>query len=52
MVYISKKPLHCTREQKYVSKDICVKRVCVYLYTDIWEENNNVNTNYFWDMWL
>ena len=39
MVYISKKLLQCTREQKYVSKDICVKRVCVYLYTDIWEEN-------------
>ena len=30
MVYISEKPLHCTREQKYVSKDICVKRVKTY----------------------
>lgn len=31
--------LHQRAKICYVSKDVCVKRVCVYLYTDICEEN-------------
>lgn len=31
--------LHQRAKIRYVRKDVCAKRVCVYLYTDICEEN-------------
>lgn len=31
--------LHQRAKKCYVRKDVCAKRVCVYLYTDICEEN-------------